>query len=175
MVASILFMSLQVWLAVQYHMVQQKWPLYTTWYGHGHLVSGGPCYVWLAEPRGSTQIKPSAEAWNLTQCYFLFLHNTVINMLRGLFDDHKYMDIYLPIHQEYSYLGKQKISVYFSASTCKHLWPSPSHLVNCAKCLHNPSKDVADWSVGADFKSLLNFKFFWGKIWLSQTSLFLDM
>ncbi len=29
--------------------------------------------------------------------------------------------------------------------------------------LHNPSKDVADWSVGADFKSLLNFKMFWGK------------
>ncbi len=42
-------------------------------------------------------------------------------MLCRLFDDHKYMDIYLPIHQEYCYLGKQKISLYFSASTCKHL------------------------------------------------------
>ncbi len=39
-------------------------------------------------------------------------------MLCGLFDDRKYMDIYLPIHQEYCYLGKQKISLYFSASTC---------------------------------------------------------
>ncbi len=57
----------------------------------------------------------------------------------------KYMDIYLPIHQKYCYLGKQKISLYFSTSTYKHLWPS--HLVNCAKCSQNPSKDAADWSV----------------------------
>ncbi len=82
-------------------------------------------------------------------------------MLRGLFDDYKYMDIYLPIHHEYCYLGKQKNSLYFSTSNCEHLWPSPSNLLNCAKCLHNPSKDVADWSVDADFKSLLNFNFFW--------------
>ncbi len=87
-------------------------------------------------------------------------------MLRGLFDDHKYMDIYLQIHQEYCYLGKQKNSLYFSTSNCEHLWPSPSNLVNCGKCPHNPSKDVTDWSVGTNFKSLLNFKKIWGKIWL---------
>ncbi len=48
-------------------------------------------------------------------------------------------------------------------------------LVNCAKCSHNPSKDAADWSVVADFKSILNFKKSFLKIWLSQASLFVDM
>ncbi len=83
-------------------------------------------------------------------------------MLCRLFDDRKHMDIYLHIHQEYCYLGKRKICLYFSASTCEHLWHSPSNLVNCAKGSHNASKDVADWSIVADFKSLLNFKMFWG-------------
>ncbi len=50
-------------------------------------------------------------------------------MLCRLFDDHKYMDIYLSICQEYSNLGKLKMSSYFSASTCEHLWCSLSHLV----------------------------------------------
>ncbi len=59
-----------------------------------------------------------------------FLHNTDTNMLCRLFDDCKYMDIYLPIHQEYRYLGKQKNSLYFLASTCEHLSPSTSHLEN---------------------------------------------
>ncbi len=49
----------------------------------------------------------------MRQYFFIFLHNTDVNMLRGLFDDHKYMDIYLPIHQEYCYLGKQKKFVFF--------------------------------------------------------------
>ncbi len=40
------------------------------------------------------------------------------------------------------YLGEQKICLYFPASTCEHLSPSPSDFVNCAKCLHNPSKDA---------------------------------
>ncbi len=122
------------------------------------------CVIGWTIPHGSTQIELSPEAWNLTQCCFIFLHNTDANMLHGLFDDHKYMDIYLLIHQEYSYLGKQKISLSFSTSTCEHLWPS--HLVNCTKCSHNPSKDAADWSVVADFKSLLNFNFF---VWKSGT------
>ncbi len=51
-------------------------------------------------------------------------------MLCRLFDDRKYMDIYLLIHQEYRYLGKEKNSLYFLASTCEQLWPSTSHLVN---------------------------------------------
>ncbi len=36
-------------------------------------------------------------------------------MLCRLFDNHKYMYIYLSIHQEYGYLGKQKISLYLAA------------------------------------------------------------
>ncbi len=44
---------------------------------------------------------------------FHFEHNTDANMLCRLFDDHKYMDIYLPIHQEYRHFGKQNISLYF--------------------------------------------------------------
>ncbi len=112
------------------------WTIHTTWF---HLNRALP------------------QSMELDSMLLHFLHNTDANMLHGLFDDHKYMDIYLLIHQEYSYLWKQKISLYFSASTCERLWPSPSHLVNCAKCLHNPSKDAADWSVVADFKSLLNF------------------
>ncbi len=71
-----------------------------------------------------------------------FAQSNTANMLCRLFDDRKYMDIFLPILQEYCYFGKQKNSLYFSASTCEHLWPSPSNLVNCAKCLHNPSKDT---------------------------------
>ncbi len=47
-----------------------------------------------------------------------FLRNTDVNMLYRLFSDCKYMYIYLPIHQEYGYFGKQKISLYFPASTC---------------------------------------------------------
>ncbi len=91
-----------------------------------------PGYVWLAEP------------WNLSQYCFNFLQNMDDNMLCRLFDDCKYMDRYLPIHQEYGYLGKQ--SLYFPVSTCEHFWPWPSHLVNCANCSHNPSKfkDVAN-------------------------------
>ncbi len=150
-----------------YHVVQWKWSLYTTLYGRCHLVSGGQSYVWLAEPYHVVPFD--------SMLLHFFVHNTDANMLLGLFDNCNYMDIYLPIHQEYSYLGKQKISSYFSTSTCEHLWPSPSHLVNCAKCSHNPSKDAADWSVVADFKSLLNFNFLLLKIWFSQTSPFVDM
>ncbi len=73
-------------------------------------------------------------------------------MLCRLFDNRKYMDIYLPIHHEYCYLGKQKI--------CFCIFPY--QLVNTGG-LHlqtvqnvrtmNPSKDAADWSVVDDFKS----------------------
>ncbi len=177
MATAILFMSLQLRLAKPYHMVQRKWPLYTTWHGRCHLVSGGPGYVWLAEPYHRVPLESSAPPkhgiWLNVASFFL--HNTHANMLHGPFDDHKYMDIYLPIHQEYFYLGKQKISLYFSASTCEYLWPSPSHHINCTKCSHNPSKDAADWSVVADLKSLLNFFFLLLKIWFSQTSPFVDM
>ncbi len=42
------------------------WPslLYTMWYGHCHLVSGGPGYVWLAEPYHVVQRKlPLYTVW----------------------------------------------------------------------------------------------------------------
>ncbi len=48
-----------------------------------------------------------------------FLYNTDAHMLCRLFDDRKYMDIFLPIHQEYCYLGEN--SLYFLASACEHL------------------------------------------------------
>ncbi len=111
---------------------------YSTLHGRCHLVCVGPvqCYP---------------GAWNFRQYCLIFLLNTDANMLCRLFDDHKHMDIYLHIHQEYCYLGKQKICLYFSASTCEHLWPSPSHLVICTKYSHLPSKDAADWSVSKVF------------------------
>ncbi len=46
---------------------------------------------------------------------FHILHNTDVNMLCRLFSDRKYMYICLPICQEYGYLAKQKISLYFPA------------------------------------------------------------
>ncbi len=62
---------------------------------------------------------------------FIFLHNTDANMLCRLFDDHKYMDIYLPILQEYRY---------------------KEYLVNCAKCEQIPSKYVIDGQFEKFFK-----------------------
>ncbi len=50
-----------------------------------------------------------------------------------------------------------------------NLWPSPFWVFKVRNMLHNPSKDAADWSVVADFKSLLNFKVNFLKIWFSQT------
>ncbi len=75
---------------------------YSTLYGHCHLVCVGP-------------VQCCPGAWNFRQYCLIFLLNTDANMLCRLIDDHKYMDIYLHIHQEYCYLGKQKICLYFSA------------------------------------------------------------
>ncbi len=133
---TILFTLLQLQLVEPYHMVQWKLPTYTRWYGHCHLVSGGPDYVWLAKPYHVVPLESSAAP----------KHGIVTQN-----------------------------SLYFSASTCEHLWPSPSNLVNCTKCSHNHCKDAADWSVVTDFKSLLNFKNSFLKIWFSQTSPFVDM
>ncbi len=85
--------------------------------------------------------------WNLSQYCFIFEHNTDANMLCRLFDNRKYMDIYISLYIRNTAILENKKS-------------SPSNLVNCAKCSHNPSKDAADWSVVADFKSSLNFKCF---------------
>ncbi len=69
-------------------------------------------------------------------------------MLCRLFDDRKYMDIYLPIPQEYCYLGKQKTVCIFSHQLMNTCYLHFHLLVNCAKCEQIPSKYVADWSVG---------------------------
>ncbi len=58
--AAILFKSLQLRLAEPYHVVRRKWPLYTTWYGRSHLVSGGPGCMWLAEPYHVVPLESSA-------------------------------------------------------------------------------------------------------------------
>ncbi len=63
-------------------------------------------------PRVCTRMERYPVAWNLSPCCLLFLHNTVANMLCRLFDDCKYIDIYLPIPQEYCYIGKQKKFVF---------------------------------------------------------------
>ncbi len=66
------------------------------------------CLIWWTILHGSTWIQRCPKAWTLRQYCFIFLHNTDANMLCRLFDDRKYMDICLPIPQEYCYLGKQK-------------------------------------------------------------------
>ncbi len=106
--AAILFTSLQLRLAEPYHVVQGKLTTYTMWYGRCHLVFGRPGYVWLVEPYHMVPLESSAVLWDLSQYCFIFEHNTDANMLCRLFDDRKNMDIYLLIHQEYCYLGKQK-------------------------------------------------------------------
>ncbi len=95
----------------------------------------------LAEPYNVVPLESSASpvTWNLSQYCFIFEHNTDANMLCRLFDNRKYMDIYLPIHQEYCYLGKQKIILYFSTSTCYlHLF----RLLKCAICRTIPVKFI---------------------------------
>ncbi len=156
------------------------WLNHTTWYRkaisvgpHGMLPS---CLRWtrLCDWLNHTTLFHSNRALpqlNVASFFYL-LHNTDANMLRGLFDDRKYMDILSPYTSGILPSWKTKNwFVFFRIN----LWPSPSHLVNCTKCSHNPSKDVADWSVVADFKSLLNFNFFLLKIWFSQTSPFVDI
>ncbi len=146
--AAILFTSLQLRLAEPYHVVQRKLPTYTMWYRRCHLVSGGPGYMWLVEAYHVVPLESSATPkhgiWVHVASFFL--HNTVAKMLFRLFDDRKYMDIYLPIPQEYCYLGKQKNSLYFLVSMCEHLWPS--HIVN-----------FSNWLIGDIFTGLV--RTFW--------------
>ncbi len=108
----------------------------TWWLGTAILTHSDSEYAtqadWVTESNTSLQSFEHSHCdwccpgvWNLRQYCFIFSHNTDANMLCRLFDDRKSMDIYLPIHQEYCYLGKKIISLYFSTSTCKHLRPSP--------------------------------------------------
>ncbi len=85
---------------------------HTTWYGHCHLVCIDQVMcdclnhtTWFHSNRYN-QCCP--EAWNLSQyCFICFTQYIDANMLCRLYDDHKYMDIYLLIHQEYCYLKHQ--------------------------------------------------------------------
>ncbi len=79
-----------------------------------------------------------------------FLLNTYTSMLCRLFDDHKFMYTYLSIHQEYYYLGKQKlvcISLHQLVNTCD------IHLLKCTLS----SKVADDWLVVTDLKNLGQF------------------
>ncbi len=100
-------------------------------------------------PRGSTRIERYPETWNLRQyiASFFYTIQTPICYVGCLMiaNTWTYISIYILLS------WKTKICLYFSASMCEHLWPSPLHLVNCAKCSHNPSKDVDDWSSNVFF------------------------
>ncbi len=85
-------------------------------------------YDWLNHTTWFHSNRELPRSMEFDSMLLLFLHNTDANMLCRLLDDRKYMDINLTILQEYCYLGKQKNSLYFSASTCEHLWPSPCKL-----------------------------------------------
>ncbi len=56
------------------------------------------CVIGWTIPHSSTRVKHYPVAWNLSPCCFIFLHNTVANMLCRLFDDRKYMDIYISFY-----------------------------------------------------------------------------
>ncbi len=161
---AILFTSLQLRLAEPYHVVQEVADVY-------HMVWSLPsCFRWTrlcmigwTIPRGSTWIERCPEAWNLTQCCFIFSSIQMPICSVGclmMANTRTYIYLYF---RNTVILENKKNSLYFSASTFEHLWASPSNLLNCAKCSHNPSKDDADWSVVTHFKSLLYFKFYFWK------------
>ncbi len=117
---------------------------------HGILFPFWPGYVRLVEPYHVVPFESSAapkhgiwvaNTWIYKHGIWVnvvsFFNTIDANMVCRLFDNRKYMDIYLPIHQEYCYLGKQKIGLYFSASTCDlHLF----RLLKCAICRTIPVK-----------------------------------
>ncbi len=82
-------------------------------------------YDWLNHTCGSTQIECCPEAWNLTQCCFICLHNTDASMLCRLFDDRKYMDIYLrelkKIEKGMGVFKKKKKKMFFYKKTEKNV------------------------------------------------------
>ncbi len=118
-----------------------NWLNHTTWF-HGN------CRTHSTEILESISPQRCPEAWNLSQYYLIVLHNIDANMLCRLFDDRKYMYIYLPIHQEYGYLGKPKICLYFLhqlVNTCDlHLVNSLQyHVVNSACILCHFKQEIS--------------------------------
>ncbi len=140
-------MSLQLQLAELYHVVQRKLP-YTMWYSHCHLVSGGPGYVWLAEPYHVVPLESSAtpkHGISVNVDYFFYTIQMPICYVGCLMIANTWT--YISLYLRNTAILEKKKSLYFLTSACEHLWPSHSHLVNCAKCEQIPSKYVADWSV----------------------------
>ncbi len=93
-----------------------NWLNHTTWLGAAILFACSSRYNHSRCPR----------AWHLSQYHFLFFYTiqTPICYVGCLMIANTWTYISLK-HQEYSYLGKEKISLYFSTSNCEHLWPSP--------------------------------------------------
>ncbi len=94
------------------------WLNHTTW-------SHGNCRTHSMETLKLVNTQPLPRSMEFETILLHFLHNTDVNMQYRLFSDRKYMYIYLPIHQEYGYLGKQKNCLFSPSSTCEHLWPLP--------------------------------------------------
>ncbi len=147
--AAILFMSLQLRLAEPYSVVQQKLPTYTTWYGHCHLVSGGPGYVWLVEPYHVVPLKSSTALkhgiWVHAASFIYTIQSTICYVgCLSIANTLIYISLYL---RNTAILENKKNSLYFLASVWEHLWPSHSRLVNCTKCEQIPcNKYVTNWS-----------------------------
>ncbi len=129
------------------HCLHYDWLNHTTW-------SHRNCWTHCTETLElvNTQLLPRSMEFETILLHFL--HNTDASMM--IANICTYISLY--IRNMAIYINK--LSLYFPTSTCEHLWPSPSHLVNCAIREHKPSKDAADWSVVADLKRLLNFFFF---------------
>ncbi len=102
----------------------------------GILFPFRPGYVRLAEPYHVVPLESSAALlhaiWvNIASLFYTILMPICYVVYLMIANTWTYISLY--IHQEYCYLGKQKISLYFSASTFEYLWPSHSHLINCTK------------------------------------------
>ncbi len=61
----------------------------------------------------ATAMKPHRRMEFESILRHLVVHNTDSNMLCRLFDDRKYIFLYIINHQEYSYLGKKREFVFF--------------------------------------------------------------
>ncbi len=145
---------------------------------HGILFLFRPGYVRFAEPYHVVPLESSAAPkhgiWinivsflNTIQmpiCYVgcLIIANTWI-----------YISLYIRNTAILENIKSVCIFLHQFVNTCNlHLF----RLLKCAICRTIPVKmPPGVWSVVTDFKSLLNFKVNFSKIWFSQTSIFVDM
>ncbi len=99
------------------------------------------------------------EAWNLRQYCFIFLHNTDSNMLCRLFDDRKYMDIYISPHTSGILLSwkTKNLFVFFLIN----LWTLDPFTFTHRKLFKLTNRQHLYWvcaNILHSFLSLLNFK-----------------